>query len=68
MLLAPLPTDGRCDLLPLLPCLGLLPTSPILWLLFFSQTSHATVVFDQRAAASTSIVLDGVTCVNKVRF
>lgn len=30
MSLAPLPTDGRCDLLLLFPCLALLPTSPIL--------------------------------------
>jgi len=37
----------------------------LIW--FFSQTSHATVILDQRAAASTS-VLDGVTYVNKVRF
>jgi hypothetical protein len=39
----------------------------LLCLLFFSQTSHATVI-NQRAAASTSVVLDGVTYVNKVRF
>jgi hypothetical protein len=40
----------------------------LLCLSFFSQTSHATVILNQRAAASTSVVLDGVTYVNKVRF
>ena len=39
----------------------------LFWLICSAQTSYATVTLGPRAAASTSVVLDGVTYVNKVR-
>jgi hypothetical protein len=43
MSLAPLSTDGRRDLLPLLPCLVSLPTSPILSSPFRSPSASASI-------------------------